>query len=480
MGKNVLLLYLSLYNPKPASNGKSYERAQTNEAAVREMKRLREGPDRILALCSESVRQKKTVPGLAGAPDRTTLEYFRAFLSENGLKPEVLEIVEVPDSMNDRAQTAAIATLLDRIAPEDILSIDLSGGLRDTAMLLVTIARCMRDLRGVNTRRVVYSELKGQTSALHDSTQLYTLFDLITAMDEFFSTGRAQKLKTHLYSEVGRNSSLHDLLTKINAFSDDLALCQVDHLKNDLKAISKCLNTPLDESATLTELIFRLLKERFKAEFQDLLENRQENLPALVNWCANHGLYQQALTLLCEEMPEYVCKHLFVQPTKKGWDYLVEQEQNKGKAWTWPLFHFHFTRLTPFKNVRPEISLALTKTKNDAEGNMLFRIATENEMHNYLQQVQDAGQLILDPRQEQRIERAGLLYQKIMQYRNQINHASGNAAHFPPDSLQPMDASSIEAVLFDTAAFLREIRTLKPAVPQGTEALPITCCIPVK
>ena len=69
-------------------------------------------------------------------------------------------------------------------------------------MLLVTAARCMRDLRGVQTRRVIYAELRvGKSLSRTTALSCMDLFDFVTAMDEFFSTGTAQKLKSYLWSE---------------------------------------------------------------------------------------------------------------------------------------------------------------------------------------------------------------------------------------------------------------------------------------
>lgn len=122
-----------------------------------ELKKHKEGPDCILALCSELVRTSPTVH-LPDGKTCTTVEYFRdVFLPLAGIPAERLVVIPVPDSMDDKAQFRAISLLLGKIEAEDTLSIDLSGGMRDTAMLLVTAARCMRDLRSVETRRVIYS-----------------------------------------------------------------------------------------------------------------------------------------------------------------------------------------------------------------------------------------------------------------------------------------------------------------------------------
>ena len=477
MERNVLLLYMSPFGKNPNIH------TQTNEAVVRERKKKKEGPDCVLALCSELVRTSPTVH-LPNGKTCTTVEYFRdVFLPSAGIPAERLVVISVPDSMNDQAQFRAISLLLGKIEAEDTLSIDLSGGMRDTAMLLVTAARCMRDLRGVDTRRVIYSELcPDGTSRIHDSSQLYNLFDLITAMDEFFSTGTAQKLKGYLWSEGESDPALHTLLARINQFSDDLALCRVQALNEDLSQIAQALQVPPKESKTLTSLFFHLLSDRFRTEFEGLLASPKNNLPALVSWCAGHRMYQQALTLLCEQMPAYVCRHLFMQPTETGWAYLAAQNQNKGKAWVYPLFHFHFCRLALLQEGRwKEVcttDLRLTLSKDDAGGNMLIGVANSKEVHDYIDMALASGQLVLDPDVRWQIEDAALFYQRVMQYRNQINHASDTAFGLQSDRILPLDTANIEQTLQDVADYLQEIRPMKPDVPQGIKALPVTKTIP--
>lgn len=479
MGRNILLLYMSQFY-FPAKNPSIS--TQTNEAAVQEMQKYKEEPDCIFALCSERVRGNKTVT-LPDGTDYTTLEYFRdVFLPSAQIPKERLVVIPVPDSMDDKAQFRAISQLLEKIESEDVLSIDLSGGLRDTAMLLVTAARCMRDLRGVDTRRVIYAELLPNGAAnIHDSSMLYNLFDLITAMDEFFSTGMARKLKSYLWSEGESDPALHTLLARINQFSDDLALCRVQALGEDLNQIAMALQTPPKESRNLTGLFFHLLKDRFGTEFEGLLRSAKNNLPALVRWCTDHGMYQQALTLLCEQMPVYVCRHLFVQPTEKGWMYMESQLQNRGKAWVYPLFHFHFCRLTLLQWERPYTTdLRMTKSREDAEGNMLFGVANATEMHDYISRVIAEDELILDPDVRCQIEDAALFYQRVMQYRNQINHANDNFSGWQSERVLPLDVEHIQQTLMDVVDLLMQIYPMKPKAPAGVKIIPVTKPLPIR
>lgn len=477
MGRNVLLLYMSIFN----KNSKIQTQTQTNEGAVRYLIEEGETPDCILALCSERVR--KEAKEMPDGSTRTTLEYFRdSFLPKVHIPAERLVVIEVPDSMDEETQFQAISQLLEKIETEDTLFVDLSGGLRDVAMLLVIAARCMRDLRKVQTRRVIYAELRGGEPVVRDRTQLYGLFDFITAMDQFFSTGTAQKLEDYLLSEGEKDPVLHTLLTRINQFSEDLALCRVRKLSDDLNQIDQALKETPEKSQNLTDLFFQMLKDRFSTEFAELLSSGEKALPALVSWCAGHGMYQQALTLLCEQMPEYVCQHLFVQPTPKGWDYLADQKQNKGKPWVYPLFHFHFCRLALLQKGRwKEVcttSLCLTKSKDDAGGNMLFRVANDEEMHKYLNRVLASDQLVIDPAIRPQLEQAALHYQCVMQYRNQINHASANDLGLQSKHVLPLDTESIKETLQKITAYLNEIRPLKRNVPQDIEEIPVDAAIP--
>lgn len=473
MAQHVLLFHMSLYKTNIKSG--QCDRAQTNEAALMDLVRKKERPDKIVALCSDSVRNVPTV-SVDGRPSLTTLAYFRQMvLTRVDIPPESLISVPVPDSMDSDAQSAAIAKLLEVIHPGDTLSIDLSGGPRDTAMLLVTAARCLRDLRRVETTRVIYSELLPSGSPkIHDSTQLYDLFDFVTAMDEFFSTGTARKLKTYLYSET-LSSPLHGLLAAINQFSDDLSLCRSQAFASDLAAISSALKNVSPTTHTLNDLFFALLTERFNTEFRTLLSDSKNNLPSLVHWCTDHGMYQQALTLLCEQMPAYVCRHLFLQPTQSGLNYLESQiDKNKGKPWVYPLFHFHFCRFYTMSSGRKGGVASLQCGKN-ADGSLIYRVATESEVAIYLQFMQETGQLIFDAEHQHILERLICSYQGVILYRNQINHASEQDPYASQGSeAAPLNVDAIKNFLSDTSALLDSIRPLKPSVPVGVKRLPVT------
>lgn len=283
MGKNIALLYMSAYFAQPAPEGSKnrFLRTQTNEAAVSALwKDPASRPDKIVALCSDTVRTKPTVPAADGSGNKVpTLEYFRdEFLKQLGVQPEQLVAVSVPDSMEEADQTRAISAVLEQVAENDNLYIDLSGGMRDTATLLLIVARYLKDIRMVQTKKVLYSELKGNSSVVRDSTGLYNLMDLITAVDAFFSTGTTEKLKAYMKQTGETDPDILNLLDRIDHFADDLALCRVQMLKADLKAIARQIKQRPASRETLSSLLYELMNDRFEAEFQ-------EARPFTVNLC---------------------------------------------------------------------------------------------------------------------------------------------------------------------------------------------------
>lgn len=413
MGKNIALLYMSAYFAQPAPEGSKnrFLRTQTNEAAVSALwKDPASRPDKIVALCSDTVRTKPTVPAADGSGNKVpTLEYFRdEFLKQLGVQPEQLVAVSVPDSMEEADQTRAISAVLEQVAENDNLYIDLSGGMRDTATLLLIVARYLKDIRMVQTKKVLYSELKGNSSVVRDSTGLYNLMDLITAVDAFFSTGTTEKLKAYMKQTGETDPDILNLLDRIDHFADDLALCRVQMLKADLKAIARQIKQRPASRETLSSLLYELMNDRFEAEFQNLMGSRSDSLPALVQWCAHHRMYQQGLT----------------------------------------------------------------KDKTEANGNALFRVATLTEAQEYLTAAVEQGELLLDLTRKDTVAQGIVYYQSVQQYRNQINHATDSAVKFQKDTgLLPLSTSAIEQTLGDVAFYLFKLKECKATAPVGIELL---------
>lgn len=485
MGKNVLLFFMSLYT--------NLNNPQTNATVIKElMHDSKDRPDVMIALCSESVRTKNTVT--IGGEGMTTWDYFNDIFMPR-LKPEFelhelprLECVPVPDSLQEADQAYAIHEVVKHINSDDHLYIDMTGGMRDTAMLLITTARYLRDIRQIDTTKIRYAESitpygdKHPQYVTRDCNQLYKLFDLISAADEFFSTGSARKLQKY-FAETS-DPDVQELLKRINTFSSDLALSRTSKIKKDLQNLRKALNaikTSQDEPSSINDLFFNLLKERFDDEFSGSKDKdsssrlrKEELFPYQIEWCVKHNLYQQALTLLAENMPQFVCDHIFLQPTQKEWDYLENQEQGKepnkkrinaGKAWPGVLFHALFGsrylsengNRTKNENVKPDIW-------KKPHSYLPWRESESEDVRQYLTDLKDNGQWLEFDELTPELEQVVNSYAFIIASRNHINHAGND---FYPKAISSalalMDETDIHDRLSKITDLLNRIQTMRPA-----------------
>lgn len=122
------------------------------------------------------------------------------------------------------------------------VSIDITGGRRD-AVILQTLAIQLFKMQPSNntTGDVVYANFEDRQIVSQNST--FGLIDLINAVDFFTSYGRADQLCTFSEGKKFVSNETLNLCKKMEAFSDALAVCQVDDIDARAKAVQKAMAT---------------------------------------------------------------------------------------------------------------------------------------------------------------------------------------------------------------------------------------------
>ena len=116
----------------------------------------------------------------------------------------------------------------------------------------------------------------------------------------------------------------------------------------------------------------------------------------------------------------------------------------------------------------PAFTNDLRTSKTD---NTLYRIADGPELQRYFDITRNDGELEYDPTQRDNIQQAAYLYQCVMQYRNQINHASGPVQGLSQEGVLLLTSKDIDSTLTTTADFLESIRPYTPAIPDDVTPL---------
>lgn len=433
----VLLFYMSLWNNR--------KNPQTNEAACLYLLRERQWkPDRIVALCSEAVRKNRgTDPAqFAGS----TLEYYRdVFMPKAGFKDAktALTVVETPDRMSDADRLDAIRQVADALPEEAELTIDLTGGLRDTAALLIAMVRYLKSFKRLTSCDVLYTEWSAGSSAqCKDVRILYDIFDLISATDLFLETGSARRIQ-QFFSRVKMNKTSQRLLQQVGEFSDSMSLCRFDKLEKDVAAINEKLDAlrPNAGPPTLERLFFEFLAARFRQEFR-IFENRRTSLGPIIRWCTERGMYQQALTLIAEDLPAYICRHTTLQPTKRLGNFIKEPYQNV--AWSYNAFHGNLPYLIQMRSdtdERKSFSVEAAREfwsrelyNRDHGGAAYARTGQTTELFHFL------------PEEVDLLAEASACYSQVLVLRNTINHACNDNPDIQPSQVYETLEHTIEIV----------------------------------
>lgn len=264
-----------------AANGE-FPGIQANEAPVEFL--IKVGNDsgqpivRMLYLCSEKCLApnipaklaEESIVGFSTTADAISTEEFflariEAYCKTNGyVIPKPMAIPFNPlrpaDSLDD---------LVNHLDTGSRVSIDITGGPRDAVILLSLTAQIIKFGSGGTTfGDILYTNFNERV--IHRQNNSFDLIDLVNAIGSFTDYGRADRLKVFFDGNPYIKEPTRQLCRSIEAFSDSLALCQIDSIGDRVLEVQKCLEIAEDNSEKL--------KSRYKL-YTDAIEQINESSP---------------------------------------------------------------------------------------------------------------------------------------------------------------------------------------------------------
>lgn len=257
---------------------------QTNEAPVKYLLKKYPAIRQILCLVTPAARE-------------SALKHFRQEI--RAFAPLVsIEVIDAPDT--GKLPDETIAKLTQALNPGDNVYLDSSGGSRYAVMGLLQIARILA-FKGVNLRQVVYANISsGQNKTLDDVTDLYQSLDLIGGMQELADFGSVASLRGYFRQDTSADAAvILNLLNAIEKMTDAITLCRTVAVKKATAAYQEAMaRTDSIQDPIMRELI-GILREKF---------GKEVSIHWLINWCLDHRMLTQALSLYREWMPEYILR----------------------------------------------------------------------------------------------------------------------------------------------------------------------------
>ena len=243
-------------------------------------------------------------------PHKTeTYPGLRTELQSLGLPFEPVA-VDVPDGNSEADILEIFSLLFNELQPGDELYFDVTHGFRSLPMLAIVLGNYAKFLKGTVVRSITYGNWEAHddnTALIVDLQVLSNLQDWTFAAADYLENGNARLLSQLSSQKAERLAGL------LSSFSQDMQLCRGLNIAQS-QTITAILHTleeySSSDDATLTPILREIQSRLQGFEATAASGISIKNGFEAARWCNRHGMFQQALTILEENIVTYFChKH---------------------------------------------------------------------------------------------------------------------------------------------------------------------------
>ena len=293
---------------------------QTNESAVRflQAKLAKQGEciDKIYSITSKGVKEEKNFVYQGKQMCVSHVELFKKRLGDTiGMQEEQFEYIDYdedePVDTNMKALLGLADKLREKAGYQDNAKVhfDMTGGMRTVTQMMTSLLYLLKHSK-VNVGHVLYSDFTKNT--VDDMSELFDINTLVAGIEEFTNYGSTRSLQDYFkgYGADGdaMSDSCRELLDAMNEFSMAVGLCIPYKMVKAVKVLQEKI--ALFQQSTITsvkESTFKYMIHTIETEYKALLQhvdNDGKLKLAIIHWCIEKDLLQQALTLSTEWLPE--------------------------------------------------------------------------------------------------------------------------------------------------------------------------------
>ena len=205
---------------------------------------------------------------------------------------------------------------------------DITGGSRYANMMMTTVLQFLQ-YDGMQVEKMLYADFHtlSRENRIFDVRAASDAYKLVAGADAFVSLGSSRAIEEYFGydAETGVagkviGDELRGVLAAMHEFSDAIQICRTANIPRALSALSASLEQFLDlpeEERTVEDRMFMQLIDTITEGYGALLgetDDESERYPAIIRWCMEKGLLQQAMTLATEWLPVCFVKRRIVYP----------------------------------------------------------------------------------------------------------------------------------------------------------------------
>ena len=298
--------------------------------------------DRIFILLTDGARDKNWSKDITIRTNQKTGQDEPYLGLEQVLKdmnlPCPVETLRIPDGKNEDEMWTIFNAVYEKLRLNDELYFDLTHSYRYLPMLVLVLSNYAKFLKGIKVKHISYGNYEAREAAtseapLMDILPLTMLQDWTFAAADLIQNGNIKKLNElkednaliPMLRERGKKNIdrmlaegyLGSYIESLNNFLNDMKLClapnilrgvTINRIRNCHKQVNEVLKQVI---APIPPIISKIQESLQKFETTDTMcpESLRNGYEA-AKWCYDHQLYQQAVTILDENITTDFCQRL--------------------------------------------------------------------------------------------------------------------------------------------------------------------------
>lgn len=298
--------------------------------------------DRIYILLTDGAREKNWSKDITSRMNKKTKQDepylgLEQVLIDMNL-PCPVETLKIPDGKSEEEMWTIFNIVYETLKLNDELYFDLTHSFRYLPMLVLVLGNYAKFLKGVKVKHISYGNYEARNldtneAPLMDILPLTMLQDWTFAAADLIQNGNIAKLQelketnalTPMLRAKGKKNldkritdeSLTNYVDSLQAFLQDMKLCLGPNILNgsNMNRIRDCHEQVIgvyeDVIAPIPPIIEKIEQSLQKFESTDILQPESLlNGYEAAKWCYDHQLYQQAATILDENITTDFCQRL--------------------------------------------------------------------------------------------------------------------------------------------------------------------------
>lgn len=298
--------------------------------------------DRIYILLTDGAREKNWSNDITSRTNQKTKQDepylgLEQVLTDMNL-PCPVETLRIPDGKNEEEMWTIFNTVYEALKPNDELYFDLTHSYRYLPMLVLVLGNYAKFLKNIKVKHISYGNYEARDTItnkapLMDILPLTMLQDWTFAAADLIQNGNIKKLQelkednalVPMLRQRGKQNidrkvaegSLDNYIRSLQNFLLDMKLCQGPNiLKGEIiNEIVNCHEHIVEEFegviAPIPPIINKIQDSLQGFEQTNILHSESiKNGYLSAKWCYDHQLYQQAITILDENITTHFCNHL--------------------------------------------------------------------------------------------------------------------------------------------------------------------------